>query len=159
MPEYLSHYLGAFKPMTLLTLGVVAAVAIIILLRWTGQRYVPPKARLALKGDGSFEYGVTGTGEHQPLLARVAGHSPPSSGQECIAELLPERDGSGETKAIRVCVEGAPVGQIAPDEISVFEAVLKGRPARCDAIVVRGTRSNTLQLKLDLIWPPSLRTS
>lgn len=158
MVEYLARLATAYEPMTLLAAGVALAVAIIVVLRWTGQRYVAPKARLALRGDGSFEYGVAGTEAHQPVLARVAGHSPPSSGQECTAELLPERARGGEMRAIWVCVEGVRVGQVVADEIPAFDAALRGRPARCDAVVVRASRSETLQLKLDLTWPPSLGT-
>ncbi|MCS0505339.1 hypothetical protein [Ancylobacter mangrovi] len=156
MVEYLTQYLGRFDHMTLLAIAVAAAVVIIIALRWTGQRYVAPKARLALSGDGSFEYGVAGADAHQPALGRIAGRNPPASGQECLAELIPEAAQTGELTAIWVRVEEARVGHVAVHEIVHFEKVLKGRAARCDAIVVGSARSG-LQLRLDLVWPPQLR--
>lgn len=49
----LSDYLFRFHHMTLLTLAVSAGLAIIVLLRWTGQRFVSAKAALKLKGDST----------------------------------------------------------------------------------------------------------
>lgn len=77
-----------YDHMTLLAGAVAGAVALIILLRWVGQRVVVPKTRLALVGDGSFDYDIAGTDGHQPVLARIAGRTPSSLGEECIAELL-----------------------------------------------------------------------
>jgi len=151
----LTEYLSRFHHMTLLTLAVAAALAIIIWLRWTGQRFVAPKAVLRLKGDGDYDYGVAGAQEHQPILGRIAGRMPEVGGQDCTAELVPDISRAGELRAIWVTVQGARVGHIAPEEMAAFQAVLAGRPARCHAVVVP-SRSGALMVKLDTVWPPQL---
>lgn len=142
--------------MTLLAGVVAIAIALIILLRWTGQRVVVPKARLALKGDGSFDYDVAGTSAHQPVLARIAGRSG-ALGEERVAELTPLASQAGESTAIWVHVEGARVGEIAARDVAAFHAVLAGRPARCNAVVIDDELAGGLVVKLDVIWPPRLR--
>lgn len=150
----LDHFLQ--DHMTLLAGGVAVAIALIILLRWTGQRVVVPQARAALKGDGSFDYDVAGTSAHQPVLARIAGRSG-SAGEERVAELTPLPSQAGESTAIWVHVEGARVGEIAARDVEAFHAVLVGRPARCDAVVIDDDLAGGLVVKLDVMWPPRLR--
>lgn len=150
----LDHFLQ--DHMTLLAGGVAVAIALIILLRWTGQRVVVPQARAALKGDGSFDYDVAGTSAHQPVLARIAGRSG-SIGEERIAELTPLPSQAGESTAIWVHVEGARVGEIAARDVAAFHAVLAGRPAQCDAVVIDDDLAGGLIVRLDVMWPPQLR--
>ncbi|CAA0092277.1 Uncharacterised protein [Starkeya nomas] len=144
-----------YDHMTLLAGAVAGAVALIILLRWVGQRVVVPKTRLALVGDGSFDYDIAGTDGHQPVLARIAGRTPSSLGEECIAELLTAVTKAGEVEAIVVHVEGARVGEIPARDLLHFHAAAKGRPARCEAVVLRG-HAEDLRVRLDVAWPPRL---
>lgn len=142
--------------LTLIAGAVAVAAALIILLRWTGQRVVMPQARLALAGDGSFEYEVTGTQAHQPALTRIAGQSPPELGEECVAELVPIITSGGEPTAIEVHLEGAHVGEVAARDIPRFHAAMRGARVRCDAMVIGGGRSDGLHVRLDTVWPPRL---
>lgn len=151
----LSDYLFRFHHMTLLTLAVAAGLAIIVLLRWTGQRFVSAKAALKLKGDSTYDYTVAGAEAHQPILGRIAGRSPEVGGQDCVAELVPDVSRAGELRAIWVTVQGARVGHIAAEEIAPFHAVLAGRPARCEAVEAPA-RSGFLVVRLDTVWPPRL---
>lgn len=151
----LTEYVFRFHHMTLLTLAVAAGLAVIIVLRWTGQRFISAKAALKLKGDRTYDYTVAGAEEHQPILGRIAGRSPEAGGQDCTAELVPDISRAGELRAIWVTVQGARVGHIAREEIEPFQAVLAGRSARCDAVVVPA-RSGLLTVRLDTVWPPSL---
>lgn len=142
--------------LTLIAGAVAVAAALMILLRWTGQRVVMPEARLALAGDGSFEYEIAGTEAHQPALIRIAGRSPSELGEECVAELVPTLTSAGELTAIAVYLEAAHVGEVAARDIPRFHAAMRGARARCDALVVIGDRSGGLHVKLDIVWPPRL---
>lgn len=139
--------------MTLLALGVAAAVLLIVALRWMGERVVAPQAVAELKGDGNYDYAVAGSEEHQPVLGRIAGR-PGRDGHDCTAELLPDVARTGHLRGIWVLVDGARVGHIPPGETGHFHAVIGGRPARCEALIV--TQDGELSVRIDTVWPPRL---
>ena len=140
--------------MTILAIGVVIAVVLMIVLRGTGKRLVVPTARLKLSGDGAYAYDIGGADAYQLAMERIGGSSSFEAEHECTAELVPEPPKPGTVSAIHVKVEGATVGFIAPEEAALFHEVLRGRPARCEAIIM-GARGYQAVM-LDLKWPPTL---
>lgn len=138
--------------MTILAIVVVVAVIIILVLRSNGQRVVVPTARLKMRGDGAYAYDVGGADTYQLAMERIGGRS--SSEHECTAELIPDTPKPGTVAAIQVMVEGATVGFIVPEEAALVHEVLRGRPARCEAIIMGGRGHQ--KVMLDLKWPPAL---
>ncbi|MCK0208420.1 hypothetical protein MWN33_10300 [Starkeya koreensis] len=149
----LDHLLKA-DHMTLLAGSVAVVIVLIILLRWTGQRVAMPRASLALKGDGTFDYGIAGTQAHQPALARIAGRRPSDMGEERVAELVASVTETGQPSVIAVQVEGAHVGDIHGRDIPHFHAATGGRVAACNAVVLK--EKGVLTVRLDVVWPPRL---
>lgn len=147
-------YFSRLDELTILAIGVVVAVAIILLLRGTGKRLVVPTARFKLSGDGAYAYDIGGAETYQLAMERIAGRSSFEAEHECTAELIPDPAKPGTVPAIHVNIEGAVVGFIVPEEAALFHEVLRGRPARCEAIIMgdRGYQS----VMLDLKWPPAL---
>ncbi|MBS9476289.1 hypothetical protein [Ancylobacter radicis] len=139
---------------SLLALGVAAAVLLIIVLRWMGERVAPSAAGVPLEGDGSFDYTIAGTSDHQPVLGRIAGH-PDTDGHDCTAELVPDMARTGELRGIWVLVDGARVGHILPAETAMFHAVMGGRRGRCEAVIAVHA-DGELVVRLDTVWPPRL---
>lgn len=140
--------------MTILAIAVLVAVVLILVLRGTGKRLVLPTARLKMRGDGAYAYDVGGADTYQLAMERIGGRTAFEAEHECTAELIPDAPKPGTVAALQVVVEGATVGFIVPEEAAVFHEVLRGRPARCDAIIL-GARGYQ-KVMLDLQWPPAL---
>ncbi len=147
------NFIADLDHISLLALGVAAAVLFICVLRWMGERAFASHAAAELKGDGSYDYTVAGSEEHQPVLGRIAGR-PGRVGHDCTAELLPDVARSGDLRGIWVMVDGARVGHIPPGETGPFHAVIGGRPARCEALIV--AQNGQLSVRIDTFWPPRL---
>ena len=140
--------------MTILAIAVVVAVVVILLLRGTGTRLVVPTARLKMRGDGAYAYDIGGADTYQLAMERIGGRSSFEAEHECTAELIPDAPKPGTVSAIHVNIEGATVGFIVPEEAALFHEVLRGRPARCEAIILGSRGYQTVML--DLKWPPTL---
>lgn len=148
------NHFSILDDITILTLAVVVAVALILLLRGSGKRLVIPTARLKMRGDGAYAYDIGGADTYQLAMERIAGRSSFEAEHECTAELIPDPPKPGTVPAIHVSVEGAIVGFIVPEEAALLHEVLRGRPARCEAIIM-GERGYQ-RVMLDLKWPPAL---
>ncbi len=148
------NHFSYLDDMTVLAIAVVVAVVVILLLRGTGQRLVVPTARLKMRGDGAYAYDIGGADSYQLAMERIGGGSSFEAEHECTAELIPDPPKPGTVPAIHVTIEGATVGFVVEEEAALFHEVLRGRPARCDAIIL-GSRGYQ-RVMLDLKWPPRL---
>lgn len=160
MLDHMLDQILSLDHISLLAIGVAISAGLIIVLRWTGQKVVIPRARLVLQGDGAFDYPVECHDEYRPLLVAIAGRSPANVGEECVVELKPE---TGRQKAsttvdgvIAVVIEGTRIGQIPPRDAPLFHDVLKGHSARCNAVVAIRSSGGEVSVRLDIGWPPNL---
>lgn len=116
------------------------------------------KSNYVIAGDGNYDFDIVGESNYQDALERVAGRSDESAEYYCTAQLVPEPKNPHDNRAIRVDIDGQPVGYISRSETIDFHRVLRGRPASVDAIIVggweRGKRGRGhFGVKLDIAIP------
>ncbi|MBC8719309.1 HIRAN domain-containing protein [Ochrobactrum sp. Marseille-Q0166] len=118
--------------------------------------------QIIVSGDGDYDFNVVGESNYQHALEAIAGRSDESAEYYCTAQLIPEPTNEYDKRAIRVDIDGRPVGYIPRDETSDFHNILNGRSASVDAVIVggwvRGRRGDGhFGVKLDVAYPLRLQ--
>lgn len=146
-----------FDHLTILSLVVIAALALLALLRFSAAGYVPPITLPRLAGDGDYDYLLARAEEHEPALDRFAVRAAAPSGYGCLAELVPELSPTRDDIRIKVMVEEAMVGEIPDNEVRAFMQAMGNEPALCSALIVAARSANDAPaVRLDLVWPPRM---
>lgn len=116
---------------------------------------------IILKGNGAFDIDIVGESNYQAELEALAGGRDVEGADfEVSGVLMPEPNNPYDPNAIRVVVGGRTIGYIPKRETAAYHAVLGGRPAQVQILIVggwdRGKRgSGHFGAKLDVAWPPS----
>jgi hypothetical protein len=110
----------------------------------TGDQRVDRGPDYWAKYDGTMQLKVVGESHYQDALMRVSG-APPSGdhGFECFAELIPEPENAHDKFAVRVEVQGEPVGYLPRGSAKRFHKRVvacrkRGEPTTCMAYIGRG---------------------
>ena len=93
---------------------------------------------------GQYGFEVVGESHYQPALRKLVGkHGDDSPRLHVRATLVPDDKNPYDKQAVRVDVDGKPVGHMSRDDARLFRrrldgAGLKGMPTRCHAMVMGG---------------------
>lgn len=113
-----------------------------------------------LEGSGAFAVDVVGESRYQDALERICGGRTTQSAEKFVtATLVLEDENPHDSQAVRIDIEGSPVGYLARDLARQYRRRLveAGHPSligRCDAVIRGGWRDARSQgsfgVKLDL---------
>lgn len=113
-----------------------------------------------ITGQGAYSYDVVGESHYQQHLDRIAGGKKEHTHFLPVAAVLVmEDDNPTDPKAVRVDIDGEPVGYLSRDDARNFRQRLKrrhlaARVVACDAVITGGYRNGTREshfgVRLDL---------
>lgn len=141
-------------------MGVLLTVIVIALGIWAAWKYHNtgrlsaeenrrPVAKLG--GTGRFDLEVVGESHYQPALRAIAGRG--EVRHQCTAHLVMDDDNPYDAKAVRVDIEGKPVGHLSRDDARAYRRQLRKHGdlvGRCDALICGGGPGRMLGVWLDL---------
>jgi len=127
------------------------------ILRWlTGNR---PKPSMLRPGRG-WTTEVHGESKYQPALAKAyRRHGGTGSDLKVSATLVPEPTNKHDPNAVRVEIDGSPVGYLPREKAAEYRAILGLQNGQCGAKITGGhERYNGEKaffgVKLNMRWPP-----
>ena len=111
---------------------------------WFRRQKPKVEAAAHIQGPGSYEFDVVGESYYQDALERICGGRTKSGVEKKVVAMLVLEDSNPHDKlAVRVDVDGKPVGYLSRDEARQYRKRLQeqGFPeliATCNALIVGG---------------------